>query len=141
LARPLAGRFSNDDFEFKGFTPMDSAKKAPANVDEYIAAFPPDVQARLESLRQTVRAAAPQAQETLSYGMPAFRQKNNLVYFAAAKHHIGFYPTASAIEAFREQLAPYKTSKGAVQFPLDQPLPLDLVTEMVKYRVDQVSKK
>ncbi len=119
---------------------MDNSNKAPATIDDYIANFPEDVQARLQTLRQTIHAAAPQAAETLSYGMPCFRMKRNLVYFAAAKKHIGFYPTSGAIEAFQKQLSVYKGAKGSVQFPHDQPLPLDLVTEIVKYRVEQDSK-
>ena len=120
---------------------MDSSKPAVTTIDEYIANFSPEVQRMLESLRQTIRQAAPQAQEILSYGMPTFRQKKNLVYFSAAKKHIGFYPTAEPIEVFKERLARYKTSKGTVQFPYDQPLPVDLITEIVQYRVAQVSKK
>jgi uncharacterized protein YdhG (YjbR/CyaY superfamily) len=119
----------------------ENSKKAPTNIDEYIANYPEDVQSRLEALRRTIHEAAPQAEETLSYGMPAFRQKLNLVYFSAAKHHIGFYPTGEAIEAFQDRLVGYKSSKGAVQFPYSQPIPFDLVTEIVKHRVEQVSKK
>jgi len=119
----------------------ENPKKAPTNIDEYIAAFPEDVQSRLEAIRQAVHEAAPQAKETLSYGMPTFRQKLNLVYFSAAQHHIGFYPTGEAIEAFQDRLEGYESSKGTVKFPDDQPIPFDLVTEMVKYRVEQVSKK
>ncbi len=118
-----------------------SAKKTPTNIDAYIAAFPEDVQERLQTIRATIRAAAPEATETISYAMPTFKLKGNLVHFAAFKHHIGFYPAPSGLEAFAEQLAPYKHSKGAVQFPLDQPLPLDLVTDITKFRVAETQKK
>ncbi|MEO8392946.1 MAG: DUF1801 domain-containing protein [Chloroflexota bacterium] len=119
---------------------MDNSKKAPANVDDYIANFPENIQALLQTLRQTIHAAAPHATEILSYGMPCFRMKHNLVYFSAAKKHIGFYPTPGAIKTFQQQLSAFKGAKGSVQFPYDQPLPLDLVTEIVKYRVEQDAK-
>ncbi|MFN8449437.1 MAG: DUF1801 domain-containing protein [Anaerolineae bacterium] len=117
------------------------AKQAPANFDEYIAAFPDDVQAILREMRRVIHDTAPQAEEAMRYGMPTFRLKDNLVHFAGHKTHIGFYPTPSAIEAFAEQLSAYKTSKGAIQFPLDQPIPYDLVREMTEYRVRQVTGK
>jgi uncharacterized protein YdhG (YjbR/CyaY superfamily) len=104
-------------------------------VDEYIATFSPEVQAVLEQVRQTVRQAAPDAVEALSYGMPAFKLNGKvLVYFAAFKSHIGFYPLPSGITAFEKDLAPYARGKGSIQFPLDKPMPLDLVTRIVKYR-------
>ncbi|NCC34429.1 MAG: hypothetical protein EOM24_20805 [Chloroflexia bacterium] len=93
------------------------------------------MQTRLQALRAAIRAAAPEAEEAISYQMPTFRLHGNLVHFAAFKGHIGFYPTPSGIAAFEERLARYKSSKGAVQFPLDEPLPLDLVAEMVRFRV------
>jgi uncharacterized protein YdhG (YjbR/CyaY superfamily) len=105
------------------------------SIDAYIATFPAEMQARLQELRATIRAAAPEAEEVISYQMPTFRLHGNLVHFAAFKGHIGFYPTSSGIAAFQERLARYKSSKGAVQFPLDEPLPLDLVAEMVRFRV------
>lgn len=114
---------------------------SPANIDEYIAAQPDDVQAILRQMRETIRDAAPQAEEAMRYGMPTFRLKGNLVHFAAFKQHVGFYPTPAAIEAFAEQLSAYKTSKGAIQFPLDQPIPYDLVREMTEFRVKQVTGK
>ncbi len=117
------------------------AKKTPATIDEYIAAFPEDVQERLQAIRATIHAAAPQATEAISYAMPTFKLNGNLVHFAAFKHHIGFYPAPSGLDAFAERLAPYKHAKGSVQFPLDQPLPLDLVTEITKFRVEQTQKK
>lgn len=116
---------------------MDAHK--PATIDEYITQFPPDVQALLEQMRQTIRAAAPQATEAISYGMPTFKLKGNLVHFGAYPHHIGFYPAPSGIAAFADQLASYKSAKGSVQFPLDAPLPLDLVAQIVAYRVQEVT--
>ncbi|MGD1119514.1 MAG: DUF1801 domain-containing protein [Dehalococcoidales bacterium] len=106
-------------------------------VDEYIKAFPEDVQAILRKMRQTIRLAAPEAKEMISYRMPAYKLNGVLVYFAAYKSHLGFYPTASGIEAFKKELAPYKTSKGAVQFPLDSPVPYALVTRIVKFKVQE----
>jgi uncharacterized protein YdhG (YjbR/CyaY superfamily) len=111
--------------------------KEPKTIDEYIATQPPNVQALLQQIRQTIHKAAPEAQETISYQMPAFKQGSILVWFAAFKNHIGFFPKASGIEAFKEQLAPYKTSKGTVQFPLDQPLPLEIIAEIVRFRVKE----
>lgn len=106
-------------------------------VDEYIASFPTDVRAKLEALRKVIREAAPEADETISYGMPTFKLHGNLVHFAAYERHIGFYPTPSAMEAFEGELSKYKRSKGAVQFPLDGPLPLALVRRMVEFRVKE----
>ena len=105
------------------------------SVDEYIATFPPETRSLLETIRAAIRAAAPDAKEIISYGMPAYAQHGNLVYFAAAKRHIGLYPTSSAMQAFEADFAGYVHSKGAVHFPLDQPLPLDLVTKIVEFRV------
>ena len=111
-------------------------------IDEYIATFPKNVQNILQELRQTIKAAAPQAEEAISYQIPAFKLKGNLVWFAAFKDHIGFYPRESAIEAFKEKLANYKVSKGTVRFRMDKPLPLDLIKEMVKFRVrENLNKK
>jgi uncharacterized protein YdhG (YjbR/CyaY superfamily) len=110
-------------------------------VDEYISSFSPDIQGILEEIRETIRESAPEAEETISYGMPTFRLKGNLVHFAAYKNHIGFYPTPSAIKAFKEELSHYNTSKGTVQFPLDEPVPLDLVRKMVLFRVQENLKK
>jgi len=105
------------------------------SIDEYIATFPEDIQKILEELRQTIKASAPEASEKISYQMPTFFLKGNLVHFAAHPHHIGFYPTPSGIEAFQQELSVYKSSKGAVQFPLDRPLPLELIARIVKFRV------
>ncbi len=106
-------------------------------VDEYIASFPPNIQAILQELRRVIHEAAPQAEETISYQMPAFKQGGVLVYFAAFRDHIGFFPTASGVEAFKNKILAYKTSKGTIQFPLDQPLPLDLIKEIVQFRVKE----
>ena len=105
------------------------------SIDEYIAAFPEAVQKLLMEMRANIKAAAPEAEEKISYQMPTFYLKGNLVHFAAYKKHIGFYPTSSGIAAFQQQLAAYKSSKGAVQFPLDQPIPYELVAEIVQFRV------
>ncbi len=105
------------------------------SIDEYISTFPQNIQALLRQIQTTIHNAAPKAQETISYQMPAFKQNGVLVYFAAFKNHICFYPTPSGVEAFKHKLAAYKLSKGAIQFPLDQPLPLDLIAEIVRYRV------
>lgn len=118
-----------------------TSPKPPVTVDEYIAAFPADVQRILQAVRATIRAAAPQAEEAISYGMPTFRLKGNLVHFGAHKTHIGFYPTPAAIEAFRERLAVYEGAKGSIRFLLDQPIPLDLIAEMTRFRVQQVMSK
>ena len=112
-----------------------------SSIDEYIASFPEDIQARLQALRNAIHEAAPDAQEKISYQMPTFYLKGNLVHFAAFKNHIGFYPAPSGIEAYQEELAKYKTSKGAIQLPLDEPLPLGLVQEIVRYRVAENLKK
>lgn len=116
---------------------MENSKGGFSSIDQYIAAFPEDKQALLETVRATIKAAAPEAQELISYQMPAFALKGNLVYFAALKNHIGFYPTSSGIEAFKNELAGYEFSKGAVKFPLNQPLPLELISKIVKYRVSE----
>ncbi len=111
-------------------------------IDEYIKTYPTNIQSILEQMRQTIRKAAPEASEAISYQMPAFKLKGNLVYFAAFKNHIGFYPTSSGIEAFKQELSPYKTSKGVVQFPLDKPIPYDLVEKIVLFRVkENLAKK
>ena len=115
--------------------------KKPSNVDEYIANFSADVQEKLQQVRTAIKKTAPNAEEVISYSMPAYKQNGILVYFAGYKNHIGFYPAPSGIEAFKEALSPYKTSKGAVQFPIDKPLPLSLVSKIVKYRVKQNLEK
>ena len=112
-----------------------------ASIDEYIATFPKDIQKILEELRATIKAAAPEAKEKISYQMPTFDLKGNLVHFAAHTNHIGFYPTPSGIEAFKNELSIYASAKGSVQFPLDKPLPLKLIRKIVKFRVSENMKK
>jgi uncharacterized protein YdhG (YjbR/CyaY superfamily) len=109
-----------------------------ATIDEYIRSFPANIQNILEKIRRTIRKAAPDAVEAISYQMPTFKLNGkNLVHFAAFNNHIGFYPTASGIEAFKKALANYKWSKGAVQFLIDKPVPFDLVEKIVKFRVTE----
>jgi uncharacterized protein YdhG (YjbR/CyaY superfamily) len=109
-----------------------------STIGEYIKGFPADVQTILEKMRQTIRKAAPDAVEAISYQMPTFKLNGkNLVHFAAFQNHIGFYPIPSGIEAFKKELSPYKQGKGSVQFPLDEPIPYDLVEKIVKYRVKE----
>ncbi len=110
---------------------------APKNIDGYIAGFPKDVQATLEKIRLTIRAAAPDAEEKISYQIPTFYLKGNLVHFAGFTNHISFFPTSSGIEKFKRELSAYKGSKGTVRFPLDQPIPFDLITKIVKFRVKE----
>lgn len=116
-------------------------KKSPQTIDEYISRFPKDTQFKLGKLRAIIREAAPQAEEKISYQMPTFFLEGNLVHFAAYKKHIGFYPTPSGIEKFKDRLSAYKGAKGSVQFPLDEPIPYDLVKEIVEYRVKENVEK
>jgi uncharacterized protein YdhG (YjbR/CyaY superfamily) len=116
---------------------MAMTKKTPKNIDDYVDRFPEGAQQRLQKMRLTIKKAAPQAKETISYGIPAFTLSGLLVWFAAFKGHIGFYPRASAIAAFEKELSAYKGAKGSVQFPFDKPLPLALVSRIVKFRVNQ----
>lgn len=111
------------------------------SIDEYIAAFPPEVQAILERVRATVRTAAPDAHEIISYRMPAFRLSGILVYFAAFKNHIGLYPPVSGDAQLEKAISPYAGEKGNLRFPLDQPIPYDLIERIVKLRVKQDSAK
>lgn len=104
-------------------------------IDDYIASFPPDTREILQAVRTTIRQAAPDATEAISYQMPTFKLNGNLVHFAAYKNHIGLYPTPQGVEAFREELSRYKGAKGSVQFPLDQPIPYDLIRRIVGFRV------
>jgi len=110
-------------------------------VDEYIMSFPANVRPVLQKLRETVHEAAPEAEETISYQMPAFRQNGVLVYFGGFKNHIGFYPTPSGTENFQQELSPYKAGKGSIRFPLNKPLPYDLVKKIVKFRLKENSSK
>lgn len=107
------------------------------DIDSYIALFSDDIRLRLQQLRTTIKNAAPEAQEVISYQMPAFKYHGILVYFAAHKNHIGFYPTGSCIEAFKNEIASYKGGKGTLKFSFELPLPLDLVFKMVEYRVEE----
>lgn len=112
-------------------------KTTPKNIDDYVERFPKDVQQLLTKMRLTIRKAAPRAQETINYGIPTFTLNGNLVHFAGYKNHIGFYPGASGIRAFKKELSAYKGATGSVQFPIDEPLPLALVSRIVKFRVKQ----
>lgn len=120
---------------------MENRSPRVASIDAYIAAFPPRVQGLLNQLRAAIHAAAPQAQEKISYAMPTFYLYGNLVHFAAYKNHIGFYPTPSGMQQFKDELSGYHTSKGAVQFPIDQPLPLALISKIVEFRVSENTAK
>ena len=106
-------------------------------IDEYIANSPEETQPILSKIRETIRKAAPNAQETINYGIPTFTLNGNLVHFAGFKSHIGFYPTPSGIEKFKTELSKYKGAKGSVQFPLDKPIPYGLITRIVKFRVKE----
>src|SRR5262249_52798741 len=121
--------------------PMQTSRKAPQTIDEYIADFPREVQAILKKIRLTIRKAAPDAEETINYRIPTFTLTGNLVHFAAYENHIGFYPTPGAIAAFKKELSVYKGAKGSVQFPLDKPIPYELISKIVKFRVkDSLAK-
>ena len=120
---------------------MDPYKGSFNSIDEYIAMFPAEIQNKLQELRAAIKAAAPVAVEKISYQMPAFAQDGILVYFAAYKNHIGFYPTGSGIDAFKNELSIYDGSKGTVRFPIDKPLPLELISKIVKFRVAENLKK
>jgi uncharacterized protein YdhG (YjbR/CyaY superfamily) len=118
---------------------MDTSTKQFSNIDEYINLFPQDIQLKLKELRSVIKSAAPEATETIKYQMPTFFLKKNLVHFAAYKSHIGFYPAPSGIANFEKELSIYKTSKGAIQFPIDKPLPFDLIKRIVELRVKENS--
>jgi uncharacterized protein YdhG (YjbR/CyaY superfamily) len=110
------------------------------NIDEYIAGFPKDIQKKLQEIRSTIRKAAPKAEEAIKYAIPTFTQNGNLVHFAAYKSHIGFYPAPRGIEAFKDEVAGYEGGKGTLKFPLDEPLPLGLISKIVKFRVKETEK-
>jgi uncharacterized protein YdhG (YjbR/CyaY superfamily) len=116
---------------------MTIRQNPPQNIDEYIAAFPPQVQEILEKIRNTIRKAAPAAQETIKYQMPTFTLNGNLVYFAAFKNHIGFYPPSAANEKFKTELTAYVGPKGSLKFPLNKPIPYTLIGRIVKVRVQE----
>ena len=114
---------------------MKPSQTAPRSIDEYIAGFPDDVQEILEKIRLTIREAAPEAEEKISYQMPTFTLKGNLIHFAAYKKHIGLYPAPRGIEKFKKELSAYEGAKGSVRFPLDKPIPFGLISRIVKFRV------
>jgi uncharacterized protein YdhG (YjbR/CyaY superfamily) len=120
---------------------MDSTKPAYTSIDEYIAGFPEDIQQKLREIRKVIHETAPEATEKIAYQMPTFFLNGNLVHFAAFKNHIGFYPTPTGLDAFIEEISKYPHSKGAVQFPLDKPIPFDLVRHIVVFRREENLKK
>jgi uncharacterized protein YdhG (YjbR/CyaY superfamily) len=120
---------------------MKAKQAGPKNIDDYIASFPKDVQAKLQKIRATIKKAAPKAEEAIKYQMPTFTLNGNLVHFAAYKNHIGFYPAPSGVEAFKKELAAYERGKGTLKFPLDEPIPFGLITKVVKYRVKKNLEK
>lgn len=113
----------------------------PATIDEYILGFPEDIQRLLQEIREVIKQAAPGAEETIKYAIPTFTLNGNLVHFAAFKNHIGLYPAPGGIEAFKTELSAYKGAKGSIQFPLDKPMPLDLISRIVQFRVKENSEK
>jgi uncharacterized protein YdhG (YjbR/CyaY superfamily) len=120
---------------------MDSTKTHPTTIDEYIAPFPEDIQQLLNKIRAVIKDAAPEGVEKISYQMPGFYQKGMLVWFAAFKDHISLFPAPNGIDAFEEEIAPYKHAKGTIQFPLGQPIPYDLIRRIVLFRVGENMKK
>lgn len=120
---------------------MKPGNRSPKSIDEYIAGFPSDVQEILKQIRSTIKKAGPDAEEAIKYQIPTFVMNGNLVHFAAFKNHIGFYPTPSGMEAFKEELSQYKSAKGSVQFPIGEPIPFKLIEKMVKFRVKEARGK
>jgi uncharacterized protein YdhG (YjbR/CyaY superfamily) len=120
---------------------MENKKTGFTSMNEYIGTFPEDIQKILQELRATIKAAAPDAEEKISYQMPTFALKGNLVHFAAFKNHIGLYPTPSGTQAFKRELSIYQGAKGSIKFPIDKPLPLKLISKIVKFRVAENLKK
>jgi uncharacterized protein YdhG (YjbR/CyaY superfamily) len=116
---------------------MQTRKTTPTTIDDYLAQFPEDIRAILQNIRSIVHENAPEAQEKIGYQMPTFTLNGNLVHFAAFKNHIGFYPTPSGTETFKKEISSYKAAKGSIQFPLDQPIPYELITKIVKFRVQE----
>jgi uncharacterized protein YdhG (YjbR/CyaY superfamily) len=137
LKKPGESRYFTANQEID--RPMMNPK--PESVDQYLSWFSGDVKERLQLIRELLKRELPEAQEVISYSMPAFRTSEVLIYFAAAKKHIGLYPTNSGVSGFKKELGPYQTSKGAIQFPHDQPLPLDLIAEIAKFRYLEVQAK
>ena len=120
---------------------MEKTKVVPETVDQYIAAFPADVKKRMQQLRKTIKAGAPNADELISYQMPGYKYFGMLVYFAAYKNHIGFYPGAGGVLEFYKELSSFKSAKGSVQFPHDRPIPYDIIGKIVRFRVKQNEDK
>jgi uncharacterized protein YdhG (YjbR/CyaY superfamily) len=120
---------------------METKLPPPKNIDDYISRFPANVQEILQKIRATIREAAPDAVEAISYQMPTFQLNGNLVHFAGFKNHIGFYPVPTGMEKFKEELSVYPTGKGSVQFPLDRPIPYDLIRRIVLFRVEENQQK
>jgi len=120
---------------------MEDNKITPKSIDEYILNFPPEIQEILEKLRKVIKESAPDAQEKISYQMPTFALNGNLVHFAAFKNHIGLYPSPSGTDSFKLEIAEYKSGKGSIQFPLDKPIPYELIRKIVKFRVIENIKK
>jgi len=120
---------------------MDRNKVGPHTIDEYIAACPAEIQQKLQEMRAAIKACAPQATEKISYQIPTFYLKGNLVHFGAYKNHIGFYPTPSGVEAYKKELSVYELSKGTIRFPIEKPLPLELIGKIVKFRVAENLKR
>jgi uncharacterized protein YdhG (YjbR/CyaY superfamily) len=116
---------------------MKTSVVPPRNIDEYIANFPAEIQKILQEIRLTIQKVAPEASEKISYAMPTFVLEGNLVHFAAFKNHIGFYPTPSGTTKFQQEILKYKHAKGSIQFPLEQPMPFDLIVQIVKFRVEE----
>lgn len=121
----------------KGDASTGASTETPRGIDEYIARFPADIQEKLQKIRETVQKAAPEATEKISYQLPTFYLCGNLVHFGAFKKHIGLFPSPSAMTSFDEELAPYKRAKGSVNFPLDEPIPYDLIDKIVRFRVKE----
>lgn len=140
---PVHGAFPSGGERDAAWTRADQvvADMAYKNMDEYIASFPEDVQERLQRMRETIQQAAPGATEAMSYGVPAFKLNGNLVLFAAFKKHVGLYPEPSAIGAFKEELSEYETARGTIKFPLERPIPYDLVARIVEFRVKENLEK
>ena len=120
---------------------MRSYQTTPKNIDEYILGFPNDVQEILRQIRMIIRQEAPEAEESIKYQIPTFTLNGNLVHFAAFKEHIGFYPTPSGTEQFQKELSVYRTGKGSIRFPLDKPIPYDLISKIVNFRVKENLQK
>ncbi|MCQ6560678.1 iron chaperone [Paenibacillus mendelii] len=120
---------------------MERNKVTFESIDEYISTFPPEVREILQTIRKVIQEAAPNAEEKISYQMPTFALHGNLVHFAAFKTHIGFYPGASGIAAFQQELSAYKGAKGSVQFPIDKPMPYQLMSRIVQFRIDDNIKR